>query len=226
MRRMAFVPLVAALISILFALQVGRQWVTRRKPYQLLWTIALLLYAIAAYGEFSSLAFGWSVLIYKVYFFSAMTLVAYMGVGEIYLLLGSKSKIALATLCVACALTVLFVIQLASAKVALEVLHNSTVTIGGQALPSGITNLYGIAFSAVGGLVLIVGSCVSWWKSKRSSALMIAFGACVLSLAGTFAKMGYPVFLPISELIGITFLFYGFVSASKGSVAGRLEAKL
>jgi len=66
---------------------VGDQWLRRRQPYQLVWTLGLLWYGISAGTEFLGGAFGWSEPLYRTwYLIGAFFVASYLGMGTIYLL--------------------------------------------------------------------------------------------------------------------------------------------
>jgi hypothetical protein len=53
-------PLASSILSFIFAAFLVDQWRARRRPYQLIWAIGLLWYALSAGTEFLGGAFGWS----------------------------------------------------------------------------------------------------------------------------------------------------------------------
>ena len=80
-------PLLSSLLAFVFAAFVADQWLERRQPYQLVWTLGLLWYGISAGTEFLGSAFGWSEPLYRAwYLFGAFGVAAYLGLGTIYLL--------------------------------------------------------------------------------------------------------------------------------------------
>src|SRR2546426_894950 len=82
----AAVSLGATIVSVAFAALVFNQWIARRKPYQLAWSLGLGLYGAAAFLQFLAEAYGWSVATYKVYYLIAALLVAVLGIGSTVLL--------------------------------------------------------------------------------------------------------------------------------------------
>jgi len=76
----------ATVISLAFASLVFAQWLGRRRPYQLAWSLGLGLYAVAAFTQFLAEAYGWSVTVYKVYYLFAAPLVAVLGIGSVLLI--------------------------------------------------------------------------------------------------------------------------------------------
>jgi len=80
-------PLLSSALSFAFAVMVGDQWVRRRQPYQLVWTIGLLWYGISAGTEFLGSAFGWSEPLYRAwYLIGAFGVASYLGLGTVFLL--------------------------------------------------------------------------------------------------------------------------------------------
>src|SRR5437899_12420685 len=81
----AAISLGATVISLAFASLVFAQWLGRRRPYQLAWSLGLGLYAIAAFMQFLAEAYGWSVTVYKIYYLVAAPLVAVLWLGYVFL---------------------------------------------------------------------------------------------------------------------------------------------
>ena len=80
-------PLLSSTLSFVFALFLLDQWLERRRPYQLIWTIGMLWYGISAGTEFWGAAFGWSEPLYRVwYLIGAVYVAAWLGLGTMYLL--------------------------------------------------------------------------------------------------------------------------------------------
>ena len=80
-------PFLSSALSFAFAILVADQWVRRRQPYQLVWTVGLLWYGISAGTEFLGSAFGWNEPLYRAwYLVGAFGVAAYLGLGTVYLL--------------------------------------------------------------------------------------------------------------------------------------------
>ena len=80
-------PLLSSVLSFGFAVLVADQWIRRRQPYQLVWTVGLLWYGISAGTEFLGSAFGWNEPLYRAwYLVGAFGVAAYLGLGTVYLL--------------------------------------------------------------------------------------------------------------------------------------------
>ena len=80
-------PFLSSVLSFAFAALVGDQWLRRRQPYQLVWTVGLLWYGISAGTEFLGSGFGWNEALYRTwYLVGAFGVAAYLGLGTVYLL--------------------------------------------------------------------------------------------------------------------------------------------
>jgi hypothetical protein len=83
----ALLPLCAALLCFVFAGLLFRQWLQRHRPYQVIWAVGLLCYAIASGADATGQLAGWSELTYRIwYFFGAVAAAAWLGLGELYLM--------------------------------------------------------------------------------------------------------------------------------------------
>lgn len=80
-------PFLSSLTSFVFAALVFAQWLTRRRSFQLVWTIGLLWYGISAGTEFLGGLLGWTEALYRTwYLIGAFFVAAYLGMGTVYLL--------------------------------------------------------------------------------------------------------------------------------------------
>ena len=82
-----FLPFASSLLSFVFALFLLDQWRERRKPYQLIWTLGMLMYGVSAGTEFLGGALGWSEPLYRAWYLTGAVWVAgWLGLGTMYLL--------------------------------------------------------------------------------------------------------------------------------------------
>ncbi len=80
-------PLGSSVLSFVFAALVLDQWWQRRRPFQLVWGLGLVLYGVSSGTEYLGGAFGWSDTLYRTwYLMGAFFVAAYLGAGTIYLL--------------------------------------------------------------------------------------------------------------------------------------------
>jgi hypothetical protein len=80
-------PLGSSLLSFVFFVFLIDQWRERRRPYQLIWAIGMLWYALSAGTEFLGGAFGWSEPLYRLwYLIGAIWVAGWLGLGTAFLL--------------------------------------------------------------------------------------------------------------------------------------------
>lgn len=211
----SMVSLGATLIALWFALLLFRQYAERKRPYQLWWGISMLSYACAAFGEFYALTYGWSVSMYKLYYFNAVSLVAIMAAGQMYMLF--RRQIGHVYLFLTLAMMVVFAVMLSMVAPDATVLAQNDAAIGGEALQKGsvIRSVFPPILSGIGGMILIFGPLWSFWKTRFVGSLFIAGGAVLLSFVGRLATMGYPEWLPLGEFLGIVVIFYGVFAGAR-----------
>jgi len=212
-------PFVAWVVCFVFAISVFRQYFQRKKTHQLIWAIALLVAVFAIFSEFYSELWGWPVLLYRVYYVSAASLVAWLGLGTAYLIL--PKRIAHIFLVVFSVIVTLFLYTSLKAQVDIIKLI-AGVTVAGNAMPRGV-RLFS-PFLTIPGTALLLGGAIYsiffFWKRKRLAHrvwanIFIAMGALVIAAAGSFARVGQTHFLYPAELAGITLMFIGFLMAKK-----------
>lgn len=89
-------PLIATAVAFVFSILLAKQYLDRKKPYQLIWSAAMLMFAIGAGAETFSTLSGWNELTVKLYYlFGATLVVGYLGLGTLYLQEENTGKIIL-----------------------------------------------------------------------------------------------------------------------------------
>lgn len=90
-------PLASSVLSFVFSAFLLDQWLDRRRPYQLIWAIGMLWYALSAGTEFLGGAFGWSEPLYRAwYLIGAIWVAGWLGLGTVFLLARTRFGYALA----------------------------------------------------------------------------------------------------------------------------------
>ncbi|CAM3409648.1 hypothetical protein AB1399_02495 [Hydrogenibacillus schlegelii] len=201
-------PLLAVFISLFFALDVFRAWQKRRRPSDGLFALSLFLFAAAAFGEFYGSAFGWNPVMYKIYYFPAIALVAFMAAGTLYA--RGSNWLSRGYLIAAVLLSAAFLVALIAAPVD-PAIWTMKGPVGGEFMP-GSVRIFSPLLSAVGGLILLGSAAYSWWQTRRDGFLIIFAAALVLSSGGVLAKyVALPEVLPLTELIGIALYYAGIL---------------
>lgn len=221
--RMWGFPLAAAVVALVFAGLLLRQWLERRRPAQLLWAAALLMYAGASFALFLGTLSGWTTAEYRAYWLLGAVLnVPYLAQGELDLLIRGRA-VRWPLYVLLAFVTAYTVARVRTAGIDIEAL--------GERLPSG-KEVFGdgtpahrlpqlIAIPAY--LVLLGGALWSAWRMRGDrtqrdrfwGTLLIALGATVIAGFGSaFAALGWLAPFSIALLVGISIMYWGFRRAS------------
>jgi uncharacterized SAM-binding protein YcdF (DUF218 family) len=209
------IPLIAALVGAAFAVVVGRQYATRRKPYQAIWALALAMFGVAAAFETVGQLAGWSDPTYKGYYlFGGLLNVGWLGTGSLLLLVPPRVGRA--------AVIVMTVVSLLCV-VAVLLSHTNPSLLKTQVPPRGAIDVSAVLplITNVGGSLLLVGGAAwSAWKSARAGApgnrvlglAVLAAGAFIVAGGHSYAQTkGVYLAQPLSEAAGIVAMFGGFL---------------
>jgi hypothetical protein len=80
-------PFASSALSFVFFVLLVDQWRERRRPYQAVWAIGMLWYALSAGTEWLGGAVGWSEPLYRAwYLIGAIWVAGWLGLGTVYLL--------------------------------------------------------------------------------------------------------------------------------------------
>jgi hypothetical protein len=229
-------PLAAGVVALAFAVQLARQFADRRRPYQLMWAIALLMYAAASVAVVLGTVGGWTRLEFEVFWvLGAVLNVPFLAAGEIDLL--ARNRTATAVLWLALVFVSAYAVAATrTAAVDLAALRTD--------LPSG-KDVFGAGSTAhrlpqlisiPSYLILVGGAIWSAWRMRGRSelrdrftgTLWIAIGATVIAGIGSaFAAAGNAAVFSLSLLVGIATMFWGFRRASRPpAAAARQEQAL
>jgi hypothetical protein len=225
---MWIIPMGAALIALVFASLLGRLFLRKRRPFDALWAVAMLMYAVACAMMALGLWGGWTSGEYRTYWLLGAVLnVPFLAAGEIVLLFRRAWVLP----------AVVIVLAFVSAY-ALAVVRSADIsqTALGHDLPSG-RMVFGdgspahrlpqlIAIPAY--LVLVGGTIWSAFRMRRApeardrfvGLLAIAAGATVIAVVGSaFAAAGNYTVFSFSLVVGIAVMFWGFLRTGRPSRA-------
>lgn len=213
----AAVSIASAGISAVFSFLVFHQWLARRMPYQLAWSLGLAMFAAAALMQGLAEAYGWTVGVYKVYYFLAAPLVAVLGVGSAFL---ASRRGGLVFALYTGVLAVAFAWVVATATV--DVSAFNLPLPAGQGFSESV-RVWSPLFTVPGSLALIGIALYSFWRTRLTFNLWIAAGAIVAAGSGSLATFGVTWALYLGEFAGIALMFWGFL-ASREPAGSRQPA--
>ncbi|MDP2918624.1 MAG: hypothetical protein Q8O43_00155 [Dehalococcoidia bacterium] len=220
--------LISSVVSLIFAVLVFIQFLTHKKPYQLIWAIGIIMYGIGTGAEFWTESYGLNETVYRLwYLFGAILVSAYLGMGTVYLLV--KRPVAHIVMVLLGVASIYAVYRVYNAPVDLGIISQ----LSGKALPGGIRMLTPF-YNSFGTLALVGGALYSAWVFWRRkimphrvvSNILIAFGAILPAIGGTQLKLGGQLGLFYTlELAGIVIIFIGFLRSSEVFGLGWLPPK-
>jgi hypothetical protein len=216
-KNVSYVPLVTCIVSLIFAITVLDQFFARRKPYQLLWAIGLLMYAVSTFTEFWWNVQGHVDVLYRLwYLIGAILVAAYLGQGTLYLLMRRRTaNIIMALLGV---VTLYAVVRIFTASIDISGLTKLTgvgvMPTDIRAIVTPITNAFG-TFALVGGALY---SAWIFWRKRLFphrvvANVLIAVGALLPATGGIHisTSSGDINLFFIFELLGVIIIFIGFL---------------
>jgi hypothetical protein len=217
-------PSISFVVSLVFAIFVFMRFFQRKGLHLLLWGIGMLFYGTGGFCEAYYGSFGWSPLIFRLwYLFGAILVAAWLGQGTVYLLARRKLAHTLMIILTLASLYAVYKIFTAQLDPSLMVssLHTGS-ELSGQAITSpGVRSLTPF-FNLYGTLTLVGGAAWSMWIFFRKRILLhrvvgnmfIAIGAILPAFGGSFSRFGISGALYWSELLGTVFMFIGFLRAT------------
>ncbi|MFW9806491.1 MAG: hypothetical protein ACFFFK_07155 [Candidatus Thorarchaeota archaeon] len=87
---MSIFPVITTIVAVIFTYLIFQQWRRRRRLYQFVWFISLILFSVTAGFEALSEFAGWNVEVYRIYLVLSASQVAIMGGGALYLILAKN----------------------------------------------------------------------------------------------------------------------------------------
>jgi hypothetical protein len=221
---MHYIPILSTLITLAFALVVFRRYSERGGTHLLLWGVGLVFYGLGTFGE-AVMLFTYSEWILKLwYLMGAMLTAAWLGQGSIHLLvrrkgvapslsviLGIVSLIATGLIAAAPVTSTAFDIHNPASAQYHDILVRSSIII----IMTILLNIYG-TIGLVGGALY---SAFLFWRknvlaNRMYGNILIAAGALMPAMGGTFIKVGLPDWLYMSEFLGALLMFAGFITAT------------
>jgi hypothetical protein len=225
-------PLVATAVAAVFAAMLARRFLARRGPAQLMWAIAMTMFAVASGAVTIGVASGWSTSLYAVYWaLGAVLNVAFLAGGELVLLFRRPwvRWVVWLVLIFATAYTVSVLANADMAAEALAVQLPRGVKVFGDGTPAHrLAQL--VAYPAY--TILLLGTLWSAWKMRGRpelkdrfvGTLLIAIGATVVAGGAAFAATGLLAGFIGTLVAGICVMFWGFLRASRPVVVPEAAA--
>ncbi|HEY7566214.1 MAG TPA: hypothetical protein VH762_01475 [Gemmatimonadaceae bacterium] len=211
-----YIPIATTVVALAFATIVLRRHAARQSgPHLLWWGVGLILYAVGTLTESLTTLLGWNEWVFRAWYISgALCGGAPLAQGTVYLLMRRRVANVLAIL-------LLTTIATASVFVLLSPINNAAVDptrLSGRALSWQGIRLVSPFINTYAALFLIGGAIYSALRfrsipdkrHKFVGNVLIAVGALLPGIGGTFTRFGHVEVLYVTEFIGLLLIFAGF----------------
>lgn len=219
-----YIPIVTTVIALSLAVSLFRRFRERGGPHLFWWTIGALTYAAGTAVEASVTLFGWHEALFRAWYITGALLGgAPLAQGAVYLHLPRRianilSAVLVAVVVVAATFVLLVPIQH-------ELVEGHRLTGRVMAWPwvrafSPFINLYAFVF-LVGGAVK---SAIQFWRRRETrfraeGNALIAIGALLPGIGGSFTRFGFTEVLYVTEFLGIILIYLGYRRATRSAAA-------
>lgn len=225
MKLIYFIPLATFTLSIAFSYFLLVHFRSKKSAtYILWWLIGVLTYGAGTLTESINTLFGWHELNFRLWYITGALLGgAPLAQGSVYLFLNKRIAHVLSAILVTTVTT-------AAVCVLLSPIHYDAVVpermTGGVFVWqwvryfSPFINLYAVIFLAGGAIA-------SAWKYYQKTGsgnrfrgnVLIAIGAILPGIGGSFTRMGYVEVLYVTEFIGLSLIMWAYFSMKSDNIA-------
>ena len=209
-------PILAALVALVFAAQLARQYLHRRRPHALAWALALALFAVASAMVAVGVTAGWSRPVFAAYWIGGALLnVPLLAVGQLMLLDPRRTVLYWTLAGVFAVWSVAFTLMAGFNGEALAAASADHVIPLGKDVLAG-TTAYGLIgpFNATS-VIVVIGSIWSAVRYRRWAVLLIALGVVVAAAGSSAVGNGRDFLFSVLLAAGVSLMYLGFRAASR-----------
>jgi hypothetical protein len=228
-----FIPLATTVLAIVFTGVLLRRWRIRRPaPHLLWWAIGAATFAAGTITESLTTLFGWQETVFRWWYITGALLGgAPLAQGSVYLLMPRRVAHALSVLLVTTIVVAAALVLRSPVDASLADPHR----LGGGVLVwqwvrgfSPFINLYALCF-LVGGAIWSAYRYAGRPETRHRATgnALIALGALLPGVGGTFTRFGFVEVLYVTEFVGLALIIAGFhhiTSHRLGGTDARLVA--
>lgn len=210
-----YIPIVTTIIAAFFAAVIFRRYRERGGMHLLWWGIGMVTYGAGTITESLTSLLGWHEPVFRLWYVAGALLGgAPLAQGTVYLMLGRRTAnrlTALLLIAVAVASVAVFASPLDYGLVEAYRLSGKVFEWQWVRLFSPFINLYAVTF-------LIGGAVVSALRYRRMSDggrraignALIAVGAILPGIGGSFTRFGHTEVLYVTEFVGLLTIYAGY----------------
>jgi hypothetical protein len=210
-----YIPILSTIIAFWFAFVLYRHWKSKpQSRYLLWWTIGVFLFGIGTLTEALTALFGWNIVIFKAWYIAGALLGAFpLAQGTVYLLFKQKVADILAWIfsIYVTAAAIFIILSPVDMSLVTSTLSGKVMTWQFARFFSPLPNTYALIF-LVGGAAW---SAIQYTRKQGSAARvtgnwLIAIGALLPGIGGSFTRLGHAEVLFVTEFIGIILIWFGY----------------
>ena len=209
-----YLPIATTILSVSFAWSLYRRWSVKQVPHLLWWAIGITTYGLGTGLEGSITLFGNSIALTKSWYIAGALLGGYpLAQGSLYLSWSRKTANRLTAVSLTFVVVASILVVLSPVNMAAFESHRPSGAVLGWSwvrLLTPVINSYAVFF-------LIGGAMLSAWRHYRyrghsyraAGNALIALGAILPGVGGSFAKAGVVEALYVGEFVGLIFIWFG-----------------
>lgn len=212
-------PLISSILAFLCAYVLGRDAFRRPSAGKVIWTLAFLMFGLAAGADAIGRELGWTTWLAKLYYATGPALVVmYLAIGELYLVAASRMKrfgFGLTAILTAFWLSLVIGAPVDQARLAVD---------GWDAIErDGFMTTVTILINTISTLIIVGGTGYSIWKFRQQGIMRnrmigcswILVGTLFVATGGSLTRLGHYEYLYIAMSIGIAMIFYGVLATRR-----------
>lgn len=210
-----YIPILTTVVALTFGAVILRRWRERGGTHLAWWGIGMFTYALGTITEALTTLTGWHEGVFRLWYIAGALLGgAPLAQGTVYLILPRRTADRLSVLLVASIVTASAVVLASPIDYSLV----DPVRLSGKVFEwqwvrafSPFINLYAAGF-LIGGAAW---SALGYWRQAGSSRraignVLIAVGALLPGIGGTFTRFGHVEVLYVTEFAGLLLIFGGY----------------
>ncbi len=227
---LTILPLSVTIIGAAFAIVIFNHYFsTRRRPHELMWGIAFLLFAVAAATQvYADVTGGWTPLLGRTYYLAGAVLnVGFLALGTIYLLFPRRVAnlvFGIVLLLTLASTFIVFTVPVDAGALAIKGNVDWKAFFSVDTTPRWLAAL----FSGIGSIMVIAGALwsglVFWRKGimrqRMIGVFLLAAGTLIVGLGGTLkGALHSDDFLYPTMAVGVVIMFIGYLQTIRTSPA-------
>jgi hypothetical protein len=210
-----FIPIATTFIAAIFSGIVLRRYRERGGTHLLWWGVGLILYGVGTLTEALTTVFGWNEWVFRAWYITgALCGGAPLAQGTVYLLMKRRTAHVLSALLITAIVTGAVFVILSPINAAMIDGHR----LSGRALGWQWVRMISPFINTYAAVFLIGGAIVSAFRYRANpdkrhkyvGNILIAVGAILPGIGGTFTRMGHVEVLYITEFVGLLLIYAGY----------------